>query len=201
MNEPPPNTLATTAATTLTVVEHLISLASGMESEQWLAKYVAVQRALAEGNFADAVREHSKLIDCRVEKTWVASRGMERIISAAMSNLAWELKMPNSGRSEIRVDDLPSTIDERGTIAAEEERSRDEFAKSLKRDPLEADPKFTEILAAADRQAESELESHPLKGGIGFCHVYWQRKQAILKETYGLEWHSPADLNLDTFFD
>lgn len=36
--------------------------------------------------------------------------------------------------------------------------------------------------------------------GIGFCHVFWQEKKNLLKEKYGLDWHSPSDLN-DAHFD
>ncbi|MBQ8761804.1 MAG: hypothetical protein IJZ26_00585 [Clostridia bacterium] len=37
--------------------------------------------------------------------------------------------------------------------------------------------------------------------GIGFCHKIWARKKQLLKEMYGINWQSPADLNPRIIFD
>ena len=37
--------------------------------------------------------------------------------------------------------------------------------------------------------------------GIGYCHYYWQAKKSILKEKYGVDWKSPAELNPGIRFD
>lgn len=36
---------------------------------------------------------------------------------------------------------------------------------------------------------------------MGFCHTYWYRKKQILKEEYGIDWKSPADMNPMMCFD
>ena len=60
-------------------------------------------------------------------------------------------------------------------------------------DPIEDDPRFRDILQAADTEAEQEL-AHVAKG-MGFCHRLWRVKQTILMRKYGVVWFSPSDLN------
>lgn len=64
---------------------------------------------------------------------------------------------------------------------------------ALYHDPMAEDPRFAAAVAAASAQAECELESHPLHGGLGFCRVFWLRKKQILWREHGIEWLSPAD--------
>ncbi len=46
------------------------------------------------------------------------------------------------------------------------------------------------------------LDEHGLsKESMGICHIYWSIKKQILKEKYGIEWQSPADLNSQVIFD
>lgn len=68
-----------------------------------------------------------------------------------------------------------------------------------KRDPIEDDPKFKEILAKAEAEAEEELKDE--RRGMGFCHLFWHTKKRILKEKYNVKWKSPADLNPHVMFD
>jgi hypothetical protein len=197
MTEQQPAALLACGATAKTVVDRLISIASGAESSEWLAKYVAVQKALADARFKDAVREHSRLVDLDVQPTWVASRDLATWVGKAIGNLARELKLPNPGESEIPLDDLPTVLEGLGTVAEEESV----FASLIKRDPFEDDPAYAEILDEASNQAESALANHPMNGGIGFIHVFWEKKKEILKQEYGLEWRTPAELNPDINFD
>ena len=200
MREQLPDALAMAGATAQAVVDRLVSIASGAESNEWLAQYVAVQKALADGRFKEAVREHSRLVDYRIQPKWVSSRELAKRITDAMSNLARELKLPNPGKKAIRLDDLPTSVEELGTIAEFEERTLKAFAKEL-RDPWEDDPRYAQILAAADDQAELELENHPMKGGLGFCHVFWAKKKEILRQNHGIEWLTPAEQHPGTIFD
>ena len=39
------------------------------------------------------------------------------------------------------------------------------------------------------------------KRRIGFCHAYWEAKKKILKEDYGIDWMTPAELNPDNCYD
>ena len=63
-------------------------------------------------------------------------------------------------------------------------------------DPIEDDPTFAEILAAA---ADLELSDRPR--GIGFCHQYWAVKKRILKEQYDVNWLTPREMNPWITFD
>lgn len=36
---------------------------------------------------------------------------------------------------------------------------------------------------------------------FGYCHLYWATKKKILKEKYGIDWKSPAELNPRVKFD
>jgi hypothetical protein len=69
----------------------------------------------------------------------------------------------------------------------------------FKHDPIEDDPKFKSIIEAAGREAEAELANEPK--GIGYCHDYWSTKKRILKEKYGVDWKSPAEMNPGVLFD
>lgn len=200
MCEQQPDALETAGGIAQIVVDHLIAIASGAESKEWLAQPVAVQKELAAGHFRDAVREYSRLVDYRIQPKWVSSRELAKKLTDAMSNLARELTLPNSGKTPIRLDDLPTSIEELGTIAEEDERLRNALAEAI-RDPWDDDPRYQEILAAASVLAEAELENHPMKGGLGFCHVIWEKKKEILRQSYGLEWQSPAERLPGAIFD
>ncbi|MBD1812991.1 hypothetical protein NDA07_01485 [Microcoleus vaginatus DQ-U2] len=69
----------------------------------------------------------------------------------------------------------------------------------FKHDPIEDDPKFKSIIEAAEREAEAELANEPEV--LGYCHQFWSTKTRILKEKYGVDWKSPAEMNPDVLFD
>tara|TARA_B100000315_G_C14395764_1_gene504145 strand:- start:641 stop:853 length:213 start_codon:yes stop_codon:yes gene_type:complete len=68
-----------------------------------------------------------------------------------------------------------------------------------KHDPQEDDPRLGRITRKAEVQVEKNLESYPKH--FGFCHRHWEEKKRILKETYGISWKSPADMNPEICFD
>jgi hypothetical protein len=104
------------AALASRLVEHLLSIATGAESDEWLAPLVAVRVALAEGRFVDAVRASWKRVEFGHGPVWVASRDVHKKLTAALGNLAYEIALPNPGRTAICLDDLPSSVRERGTV-------------------------------------------------------------------------------------
>lgn len=60
-----------------------------------------------------------------------------------------------------------------------------------RRDPIENDPKYKEILSSVDQEIEQQLgDSRPM----GYCHVFWSMKKQILKDRFGIDWKSPAEL-------
>ena len=67
-----------------------------------------------------------------------------------------------------------------------------------KRDPIEDDPKYKDILLSVDKEIDKQLgDFRPM----GYCHVYWSMKKQILKEKHGIEWLSPTDLNPTKEYD
>ena len=37
--------------------------------------------------------------------------------------------------------------------------------------------------------------------GKGYCHIFWGYKKSILKESFGIDWRSPGEMNPDCKFD
>ncbi|MGW8158419.1 MAG: hypothetical protein ACWGKN_07835 [Desulfoprunum sp.] len=50
-------------------------------------------------------------------------------------------------------------------------------------------------------EAEIEMENHPGKNDMGFCHTFWTVRKRILREEYNIEWQSPAERNLGIIYD
>jgi len=67
-------------------------------------------------------------------------------------------------------------------------------------DPAEDDPQLATVLLRATLEAELELIGEN-RNVMGFCHLFWQTKQRILRERYGVEWRTPAELNRQIIFD
>ena len=79
-------------------------------------------------------------------------------------------------------------------------------------DPIENNPRYIEIADTVDEMAkEAAIEDHkqhfpdvhvsPSNFGMGFCHVIWRHKKRILKEQYGIDWKSPAEMNPHIWYD
>ncbi len=39
------------------------------------------------------------------------------------------------------------------------------------------------------------------KDSLGSCHLAWEIQKRLLMECYGIEWHSPSELNSHIDFD
>ena len=66
-------------------------------------------------------------------------------------------------------------------------------------DPIEDEERFQRIELDVERKLDEELGYDVPY--MGFCHKYWHRKKQILKEEYGIDWKSPADMNPMMCFD
>jgi hypothetical protein len=95
----------------------------------------------------------------------------------------------------------PVDVQSKGTIEQEHHEALELIKASIRRDPIDRDPQFAGILAEVETATEEALKDHPLVDGMGFCHIYWTAKKSILKERYGIEWKTPAELNPATIFD
>lgn len=71
----------------------------------------------------------------------------------------------------------------------------------MKRDPIEDDPTFREIIESVNQQVERELDEIGIKDQWGSCFTYWDIKKRILLNQYGIEWKSPRELNPRVVFD
>lgn len=79
--------------------------------------------------------------------------------------------------------------------------------------PLEADPANAAIFEEVHRDAAALTEAycqeqqreHEENGTyfsrMGMCHYHWGRMAELLRERYGLEWKSPAQMNPNSNFD
>jgi hypothetical protein len=195
-----PGTLEEKVAAAREIVERLIAICRGFECEEWMAKFLAVREHLAAGRLREAIREEARLTSS-VPRKWVVSRAIENRLERAMGVLHRQVWFPNHAEPLAQFDDLPSDVTALGTIEDENDRGLKAFIDSIQRDPLEEDPAYAEILMAAEEQAERELADHPMNGGIGFCHVFWDTKRMILKQKFGLDWRTPAELNPSIIFD
>lgn len=74
----------------------------------------------------------------------------------------------------------------------------------MRLDPKERNPKYSDIIKQADKEAQQEL-LNKFGSGIaqkeGYCHMLWDTQQRILEEKYGIEWKSPAEMNPGVLFD
>jgi hypothetical protein len=70
----------------------------------------------------------------------------------------------------------------------------------IKHDPIEDDPVYHAVLEAADKEAREETDRNG-SNKLGSVHGFWSRKKEILKEKYGVEWRTPAEMNPKRAFD
>lgn len=69
----------------------------------------------------------------------------------------------------------------------------------LAHDPIEEDPEIARIIQKVDRMVRRRHILRPK--GMGYCHQYWAEKKRILRQEYGIDWRSPAEMNPGTMFD
>lgn len=70
----------------------------------------------------------------------------------------------------------------------------------LRYDPIEDDPAVQPFLRAAEQEAREAPENQGERPK-GWVHGFWRVKKRILKEKYGVDWQSPADMNPRVAFD
>lgn len=83
----------------------------------------------------------------------------------------------------------------------------DEFGKlidepregHLKRDPVEYTERWEEVYY--DAKDETDAQFAGTHRFMGFCFMYWSAFRTLLAEKYGIDWHSPAQMNPGVMFD
>jgi hypothetical protein len=74
-------------------------------------------------------------------------------------------------------------------------------------DPIEDDPKVRPLFAEANVEATRQLEEWRAKQGrpgkpqFGDVRYYWNAKKQFLKDKYGIDWRTPAEMNPNIAFD
>ena len=68
-------------------------------------------------------------------------------------------------------------------------------------DAVELDPRYKDVFKTIDDEVRQSLRSHERQGQMGFVHIFWQAKEQMLIQKYGIHWRSPARLNPDTSYD
>jgi len=68
----------------------------------------------------------------------------------------------------------------------------------MQRDPVEKTLRYILVEKKVDQEVRKKIGNG---GYLGYCHRFWALKQRILKEEYGIDWKSPAEMNPDWFFD
>lgn len=69
----------------------------------------------------------------------------------------------------------------------------------LKVDPVEYTWQWEKIYYDVEAKLEDRFANAPRH--MGFCFHFWSAKQELLKEEYGIDWHSPSQMNPHVMFD
>lgn len=69
----------------------------------------------------------------------------------------------------------------------------------LMEDPVEYTRRWEEIYY--DVEDRLKLRFADERRRMGFCFMYWSAKQDLLKEEYGIDWHTPSQMNPRVMFD
>lgn len=77
-------------------------------------------------------------------------------------------------------------------------RRRESSEQLIYYDPVEDTEEFKRIADEVDKKVV-EIVGPNL--GDGYCHLFWAEKKQILKEEYGIDWKSPAEMNMNITFD
>lgn len=69
----------------------------------------------------------------------------------------------------------------------------------LKCDHVEYTERWEEIYYDVEDYLKERFANAPRQ--MGFCYMYWSAKRDYLLDNYGIEWHSPAQMNPRVHFD
>lgn len=66
-------------------------------------------------------------------------------------------------------------------------------------DPVEDTLQYKKICKQVDKKMDKKTKS--VRGKFGSCHQIWNTRKRILKEEYGMDWHTPQEMNPSCHFD
>lgn len=70
----------------------------------------------------------------------------------------------------------------------------------IKVDKIELTEEYKKVIDEVEAKIDQFKKEHNI-GGFGSCHIIWKKKKEILKNDYGIDWLSPAELNETIMFD
>ena len=62
-------------------------------------------------------------------------------------------------------------------------------------------PRKKLLVKLAELEAQEQLRASGIPRTLGYCHALWAAQREILKEKYGIDWRSPAEMNPNIIFD
>ena len=71
----------------------------------------------------------------------------------------------------------------------------------LKHDDIEDKEEYKEIFKKVDEETERILQSQGINKGLGYIHLFDNCKKRLLKEKYGIDWHTTQEMNEDFYLD
>lgn len=68
---------------------------------------------------------------------------------------------------------------------------------------IEKDPQYREVFKKIDKEVESLIKNDPIfkTKPDGYALYFWNKKKALLKEKYNIDWKTPSELNPDVSFN
>lgn len=69
----------------------------------------------------------------------------------------------------------------------------------LRRDPVEYTRRWEKIYYDVEAELDRRFANQPRH--MGFCFKYWSAKSSLLRDTYGIEWRTPSQMNPRVMFD
>jgi hypothetical protein len=68
----------------------------------------------------------------------------------------------------------------------------------FRHDKVELEQRYRDVVEEASRRAEQEMPDHR---GMGRFYIFESTKKRILKEDYGIEWRTTAEMNPEVIID
>lgn len=190
----------------LGATERLLAVCGDQEPRLWLSRYHDIQEALRQGRLRDAIATANR-VECTpgVEygsPVWVVSEKLARDVWNAMCRVRMHIYYGDECDA-VNFPVRPADVTLRGTIKRRDERAkkRSEGRFRIIVDPIESDPQFASILKVVNKKVDEKLIAEGIERFLGICHFIWAEKQRILRDEYGIEWKSPAELNPGVLFD
>ena len=196
--------LAAKVEVAIQAVERLLRICQGHEPETWTARYSFILTALREGRYQAAIAEESKLVKRppgvhRYDyPRWVVSERLAKQVEEIVSRIRTDIWFGDQ-RAALVLPAAPDSVHGDVTRWERSERIDQEFIDSIQRDPIDNDPAYAFILEEVEELVQDELRDYPRR--LGFCKIFWDVKQRILKERYFIDWSTPVQLNRHIIFD